>query len=107
MTKYICVAITALAVALCGAAGLAQSRTFRPKNGFIPDGRTAVRVGEAVLEAIYGEKQIASERPFSAKLKDGTWIVTGSFPKSQRFGGVAEIRISKKEGCIVSVHHGM
>jgi hypothetical protein len=46
-------------------AGTAQ--TYVPKNGFVPDKETAIRIAETVLIPIYGEKQIASERPFSAE----------------------------------------
>jgi len=106
MNKYVLVAASALLLALSGNLAFGQSGSFKPKNGFIPDEKTAVRVGEAVLETIYGEKQIASERPFSAKLKNGVWTVTGTFPKGQRFGGVAEIKISKSKGCVISVTHG-
>lgn len=77
---------------------------YTPKNGFVPDEATAVRVAEAVLTPIYGETQIASERPFSAQLKGDVWIVSGHLPNA--FGGVAEIRISKRTCQVISVSHG-
>ena len=106
MNKCILIIIGLLAISLCGGGAIAQSYSFKPKSGFIPDERTAVSVALAVLEPIYGREKISAEQPFSAKLKDGIWTVTGSFPKGSRFGGVAEIRISRKSGCILSVAHG-
>lgn len=84
-----------------------QERGYRPAEGFIPDKATAVRVAEAVLTPIYGEKQIKSEEPLNAQLKGGVWIITGTPPKGMALGGVAEIRISKRTGEILFVNHGM
>lgn len=106
--KLVLVAIgVTLVVVFAGIQASAQSNHFVPKDGFIPDQKTAVSVAAAVLDAIYGEKQIASERPFSATLRDGIWSVVGTLPKGARNGGVAEIKISKAKGCIISVTHGM
>jgi hypothetical protein len=43
-------------------------RSECPVNGFIPDEKTAIRVGESILAAFYGEKQIHRERPLTAYL---------------------------------------
>jgi hypothetical protein len=77
----------------------------QPKNGFVPDEKTAVRVAEAILSPIYGEKQIEGERPFYALLKDGVWTVEGSLPPGWD-GGVATIRISQQTGAVISYIHG-
>lgn len=107
MRKFILFTAVGLVLCLCGTTIRAQGKSYRPNNGFIPDEKTAIRVGMDVLDAIYGERQIESERPFSAKLERGTWTVTGTFQKAQHFGGVAVIKISKANGCIISVSHGM
>ena len=78
---------------------------FAPNGGFVPDQQTAVRVAEAILAPIYGEKQIALERPFSAALKNGVWIVTGHLSPGH-IGGAAELQISKKTCEIIAVSHG-
>ena len=93
-------------VTLFGVTVVARPQSFRPKNGFIPDEQTALRVGEAILEAIYGEKEITAEEPFTATLKNDIWTVVGSFPKGERFGGVATIKVSKANGRVISVTHG-
>jgi hypothetical protein len=77
----------------------------QPKNGFIPDEQTAIKVAEAILSPIYVEKQIASERPFHAALHEGVWTVEGTLPAGWE-GGVASIRIDKKTGAIISYIHG-
>jgi len=46
---------------------------FIPKDGFVPDAKTAVAIAEAVLIPIYGKEQINSEKPLKANLKDGIW----------------------------------
>ena len=87
------------------ARGQSAMRSYVPKNGFVPDGQTAIRVAEAILAPIYGEKQVASEHPLSAELKGDVWTVLGSLPKGST-GGVAQVKISKKTGQILSVTHG-
>jgi hypothetical protein len=46
---------------------LAQAQ-YAPKDGFVPDAKTAVKIAEAVLIPVYGENKIESERPF------GNWL---------------------------------
>jgi hypothetical protein len=87
-----------------GVFAFAQTHSYVPKDGFIPNEKTAIAVAEAVLIEIYGEKQINQEQPLSAKLDQEVWIVHGSLHTPN--GGVAEIRISKKDGCILRVTHG-
>lgn len=70
----------------------------------MPDEKTAIRIAEAVLIPIYGEKEIASERPFKATLKDGVWTVTGTLPPNF-MGGTAIVRLSKADARIILVAH--
>jgi|SRR5947209_3259398 len=86
------------------AVGAEQS--YVPPKGFVPDEQTAVRIAEAVLGPIYGEEQIARERPFTAVLKGEIWTVEGHLPASQNKGGVALAEISKLDGRILRVTHG-
>jgi len=82
---------------------------YKPESGYVPDSRTATMIAEAVLVPVYGEKQIESERPFTAKLKDGIWTVTGTLrcPDGRVCdGGVAEVRISKDDARILYMLHG-
>ncbi|MDD4969563.1 MAG: NTF2 fold immunity protein [Paludibacter sp.] len=77
---------------------------YIPKDGFVPDKITAIRIAIAVWLPIYGDA-IYKEKPFDAVLKNGIWIVEGSLPKGF-LGGVAVIKIQKKDGKVLSVFHG-
>lgn len=78
------------------------------KNGVVPDLDTAIKIAEAVLIPIYGEKQIASERPFKGELKGDVWKITGSLSGgSFVVGGVAYVDISKSTGRIEKIWHSM
>jgi hypothetical protein len=88
----------------------ALAQSYRPKEGYIPDSATAVKVAEAVLIPVYGKKQIESEEPFTAKLKNDVWTVQGTLHcpdgKPNCFGGVAEVQISKTDARIRFMSHG-
>jgi hypothetical protein len=79
--------------------------TYAGSKRSIPDEATAIRVAEAALIPIYGQKLIESERPFTAKLTGTTWYVAGHLPEGWD-GGVAEIWIDKRNGRILRVTHG-
>ncbi|MFI5101869.1 MAG: YbbC/YhhH family protein [Terriglobales bacterium] len=93
---------------------LASGQGYKPPSGYVPDSKTAVKIAEAVLVPVYGEKHIESERPFTATLKDGAWIVTGTLrcPDGREGtttscdGGVAEVQISKDDARILYMMHG-
>jgi hypothetical protein len=78
---------------------------FIPKDGFVPDEATAIKIAVAVLEPIYGRDKIDGEKPFKAKLDSGTWTVVGSIDKGH-VGGVALVKISKRDARVLSVTHG-
>lgn len=88
---------------------LGVPKSFVPKNGFVPTATVAVTVAEAVLIPVYGQQQIASERPFKAELSGGVWDVTGALhcvpPDSPCPGGTAQVKISKRTGEIVFMTH--
>jgi hypothetical protein len=85
----------------------------KPQSRDVPDSATAVKIAEAVLVRVYGKKQIESEKPFTARLKDDVWRVNGTLQCSDGkggtttlcVGGVAVVQISKKNGHIISVMH--
>lgn len=82
-----------------------EPHNYKPAAGYVPDAATAIRIAVAVWNPIYGEKQIASEAPYRAVLKDGVWIVEGSLPKGH-IGGVAIAEISKDNAAVRRVSHG-
>ena len=100
--------LIALAVFLSAALMAAEVPEHRvmPKDGFVPDAKTAIRIAVAVWEPIYGEDQIAKEKPYRVRLdKGGVWVVQGSLPKDW-IGGVAIAEIAKDNGRILRVSHG-
>ena len=74
-----------------------------PKNGFVPDENTAIKIAEAIWYPIYGD-DIFDERPFKAELKDSIWVVRGTL--NHDVGGVAYIEIQKRDCRILKVAHG-
>jgi hypothetical protein len=91
----------------------ANAQSYTPKDGFVPDSTTAVRVAEAVLIPVYGKAKIESERPFKATLEKGVWTVDGTLHCSDRKGGVttdcdggsAEVKLSKADGRVLKMIH--
>jgi hypothetical protein len=77
---------------------------FRPKAGVVPDEQTAIRIAEAILLPIYGEKTINSERPLRASLRGGVWMVEGTLPKGFD-GGTAVVRLSRDDGRVLFIAH--
>jgi hypothetical protein len=75
-----------------------------PAAGYVPDEKTAIAVAVAIWNAQYGEKEIAAQKPYEAKLDAGIWHVMGSLPP-EVLGGVANAEISKADGRIISVWH--
>jgi hypothetical protein len=94
------------AVVLCvaGSAGAQpMDARGRPLNA-VPDARTAVAVGEAVLSGIYGADSVKQERPFKAELQNGEWLVQGTLRCAPNcLGGTMAIVISRKDARVKSV----
>ena len=78
---------------------------FKPRQGYVPDQDTAIKIAVAVWEPIYGKASIARQSPYTATLKDGVWVVTGTLPE-RMLGGVALAEISKEQGAVLRVSHG-
>jgi len=97
--------LTAVALVSLAFSLPAQEHNVRPPQGLVPDAKTAIAIAVAVWTPIYGEKKIAAEKPYTAKLTDGKWTVTGSLPKDW-VGGVAIAVISKSDGQVLRVSHG-
>jgi hypothetical protein len=88
------------------------SQDAAPPKVAVPDDTTAVKIAEKALIPVYGKKKVLSERPFTAQLKDGVWMVRGTLhcPYSQDskvtcVGGVAIVRISQADGRILTMGH--
>jgi len=97
----------ALIICGCAAALLADETRpkWKPRDGFVPNAETAIRIAEAVWLPIYGKETTEEERPFKASLTNGIWTVEGTLPEGM-VGGVALAKISKADGTILEVIHG-
>ena len=74
---------------------------------FLPDSKIALEFARLVLNPIYGKSMMDSEKPFNVELIDNKfWFISGTFPKGQSKGGVAEILISKYDCKILYLSHG-
>jgi len=79
--------------------------SYKPKEGYVPDKETAIKIALAIWVPIYGKQKIESEKPYSAILKKDIWYVSGSLSRGL-VGGVAEAEISKDDGRIIRISHG-
>jgi NTF2 fold immunity protein of polymorphic toxin system component len=81
--------------------------SVKPKNGFVPNAETAVKIAEAVLIPVYGEATVNQERPFKASRQGDVWRVTGTLNcgAPQCTGGTAVVRISETSGEILFMGH--
>ncbi len=82
----------------------AQSGIRIPEKGFVPDEATAIRIAEAVLAPIYGDRKVAAERPYHAVLTGNIWSVEGTL--HTQLGGVSLVKLRREDGAIISVTHG-
>jgi len=94
-----------LLFALSASVVLSADAGYVPSNGFVPDAATATRIAEAVFIPVYGAGQIAKEEPFTARLEGGAWIVKGTL-RAGFVGGVAVVKIDRRDGRILYMMHG-
>lgn len=76
-----------------------------PPEGFVPDASTAIRIAEAVMIPIFGQREVETDRPFTATLEKDVWIVESNHNLSNltEKGGVFVAKIMKKDGRILLV----
>jgi len=71
-----------------------------PKEGFVPDRETAIKIAEVVLFRLLGERTIVNQRPYIVKEDDGIWWISGTVREGE-FGVAFKIGISKHTAAIV------
>ena len=78
-------------------------------GGAVPNAESAIKIAVATWTPLYGERTIQAERPYTAKLEGDVWIVEGTFHSFglPAAGGVARAEISKADGRIIKVIHGL
>ena len=97
--------VLAISLAVLIAVAGEKKITFKPKEGYVPNAETAIKIALAVWAPIYGADKIEKEKHFQATLSNGIWTVTGTLPTGM-VGGVAEIDIAKDDARILRVIHG-
>ena len=81
-----------------------KAGAYRPADGYVPDAQTAIAIAVNVWVPIYGKDHIERQKPYSAMLVDGYWVVSGSLPVTV-VGGVAHAVIEKRTGQVTYVIH--
>jgi NTF2 fold immunity protein len=92
---------------LClSSASLAQNvpKVFECNGGVVADKETAIRIAEAILSPVYGEKAIRGQRPYQVTLKDGKWTVDGTVAPD--FGGRFHTVILQSDGRVLEIGYG-
>lgn len=84
-----------------------QDISYLPEEGIVKNEKCAVAIAEAVLSDVYGARELKWQKPFVAILvKNEIWVVSGTFPRNRNLkGGVAYIKIRKKDGAILGMTH--
>lgn len=80
---------------------------YLPKEGIVTTEKCAIAIAEAVLSDVYGATELKWQKPLVAILeKNEIWVVSGTFPKPKKLlGGVAYIKIRKKDGAVLGMTH--
>jgi hypothetical protein len=79
-------------------------KVFECNGGVVADKETAIRIAEAILSPVYGEKAIRGQRPYQVTLKDGKWTVDGTVAPD--FGGRFHIVILQSDGRVLEIGYG-
>ena len=78
---------------------------FECNGGVVADKETAIRIAEAILSPVYGEKAIREQQPYQVTLKDGKWTVDGTAPPGF-VGGRFHIVILQRDGRVLEIGYG-
>jgi hypothetical protein len=82
---------------------LFSAASIEPQKEYVPNEKTAIRVAEAILEPIYGEKFVKKGRPYKALLMDGeVWLVESN--SSKRTGAIVVIEIQKSDCKVLKMY---
>lgn len=75
-----------------------------PKEGYVPDENTAVKIAEALLIPLYGERRVKNLKPFNAILMDDEiWLVSNTLAK-RSVGGTLNVQINKKDCKVIDIY---
>jgi NTF2 fold immunity protein of polymorphic toxin system component len=103
-----CICLLMIATLCLSSASLAQNvpKVFECNGGVVADKETAIRIAEAILSPVYGEKAIREQQPYQVTLKDGKWTVDGTATPPGHFGGRFHIVILQSDGRVLEIGYG-
>ena len=78
-------------------------KIFECNGGVVSDKETAIRIAEAILSPVYGEKAIREQQPYQVTLKDGKWTVDGTAAPPGHFGGRFHMVILQVDGRVLEM----
>ncbi len=70
-----------------------------PKEGYVPDKETAIKIAEVVLFRLYGEKNITVQRPYVVTEDENIWWVCGTL--HTELGSPFRIAISRQSAAVL------
>jgi hypothetical protein len=70
-----------------------------PKEGYVPDKETAIKIAEVVLFRLYGEQNIIAQRPYVSVEDENIWWVCGTV--HSELGSEFKIAISKQTAAVL------
>jgi hypothetical protein len=87
--------------------GQSVPELFEWKGGLVPDKDTTIRIAEAILFPIYGEKDVREQRPYQIQLKGGKWIIDGAPPPAGAVGGSFHIVFLQHDARVLEIGHSV
>lgn len=104
---YIIAVVLMLLSSSTGYALESDRANYLPPDGIVRNKQVAIAIAEVVLIDVYGVNTIKRQKPLHAELiNKHFWLVSGTFPNNtNEKGGVAYIKIRKKDGAILGMIH--
>ena len=78
-----------------------QEEVYTPKNGIVPNAKTAVQIAIPVMESYYG-KEVFKKMPIAVTLRHNTWLLKGHV-KLNKIGGGYYVEIDKASGRFLTI----
>ena len=75
-----------------------------PKEGYVPDKDTAIKIAEVILFRLYGERDVTSQKPYVVTEDENIWWVCGTLKKDE-LGSSFTIAISRQTAAVLYLEH--
>ncbi|HEX4183639.1 MAG TPA: NTF2 fold immunity protein [Caulobacteraceae bacterium] len=74
-------------------------------GGIVSDGGLALRIAELLVGHQYGEDELSQQKPLNLIDEGENWLITGSAPRREDDRSAVVVRLSKRDGRIINLHH--